>query len=136
MSRYYDKSVALRAVKEPHYNCAQAAVIPFAEDAGIDEKVAQSMAANFGGGMKRAATCGAVAGGLMVLGMYGIEDPKIINEYYKRIKNNHEGYLDCADLLRMNKEKGGEKKPHCDAMVYECVQLAEEILKEQGKIEL
>lgn len=134
MSRFYDKSVELRSIKDPHYNCAQATVMPFSEDAGVDEKILHQITSNFGAGMKRAATCGAVAGGLMVLGIYGVEEPAVINEYYKRIKNNHEGYLDCANLLRINKEQGGEKKPHCDAMVYECVKLAEEILREKGKI--
>ena len=45
-----------------------------------------------------------------------------------------EGMLDCADLLRKNKELGREKKPHCDDMVFECVTLAEQILREKGKI--
>lgn len=134
MSKYYDKAAALRAIKDPHYNCAQAVVMPFAEDAGISEQVAKNIAANFGGGMKRAATCGAIAGGLMVLGMYGAEEPAIISEYYKRLRANHDGFLDCANLLKINKENGGEKKPHCDAMVYECVSLAEELLREQGKL--
>ena len=34
----------------------------------------------------------------------------------------------CADLLWMNAERGGEKKPHCDAMVFEAVELLEDIL--------
>lgn len=134
MSRYYDKSVELRSITDPHYNCAQATAMPFAEDAGIDEKVLQSITSNFGSGMKRAATCGAITGGLMVLGLYGVDQPAIIGEYYRRLKENHDGFLDCANLLRINKENGGQKKTHCDEMVYECVKLAEEILREQGKI--
>lgn len=100
----------------------------------MSDDVVLRMTANFGQGMKRAATCGAVAGGLMILGMYGEESPAVVGEFYRRVKEKHEGYLDCANLLRMNKEKGGERKPHCDAMVYECVQLVEEILREQGKM--
>lgn len=134
MSKYYDQAVALRAITEPHYNCAQAVAIPFAEGAGINEQVAKNIAANFGAGMKRAATCGAITGGLMVLGMYGVEEPAIIGEYYRRLRESHNNFLDCANLLKINKENGGEKKPHCDALVYECVKLAEEILREQGKI--
>lgn len=134
MSKYYDKAVELRKIKEPHYNCAQATVIPFAEDAGLDEKMAQKLTSNFGAGMKRAATCGAVTGGLMILGMYGIDDSSVIAEYYKKIKEKHDGFLDCASLLRINKEEGGEKKVHCDKMVFECVKLAEQILIEQGKL--
>lgn len=134
MSKYYDRAVELRAIVEPHYNCAQSTIMPFAREAGFGEEQVRAIAANFGGGMKRAATCGAVAGGLMALGIYGVDDAKTINEYYKRLRDRHEGYLDCANLLRINKEQGGEKKPHCDAMVFECVKLAEEILREQGKL--
>ena len=134
MSKYYDKAVELRAMEVPHYNCAQAVVVPFAEDAGITEDVAFHIAENFGRGLKMAATCGSIAGGLMVLGLFGLGDPQIIGEYYKRLRDNHQGHLNCADLLKINKEAGVVKKVHCDGMVYECVNLVEEILKEYGKI--
>ena len=134
MNKYYEKAVELRAIVEPHYNCAQSVVVPFAEDAGISEADAYRMAANFGKGLKIAATCGAIVGGLMVLGMFGIEDPASVSAYYKRLRDNHQGVIDCAGLLKINQEQGGERKPHCDAMVYECVNLAAEMLKEQGKI--
>lgn len=134
MSRYVEKAVELRAIVSPHYNCCQAVVVPFAKDAGLTEDMVLRVAANFGAGMKRAATCGSIAGGLMVLGLFGVDDPQTISDYYHRLKESHDGYLDCANLLRMNKEQGKEKKPHCDAMVYECVALAESILREKGKI--
>ena len=69
----------------------------------------------------------------MALGMLGAGDAGTRNEYYRILRENHQGCLDCADLLRINKEKGGEKKPHCDGMVYECVALVEELaLKNRG----
>ena len=134
MSKYYDRAVELRAIIEPHYNCAQSVFLPFAEDAGLTEEMAYKVAANFGAGMKRASVCGAVTGGLMVLGLYGVNDAAVIAQYHNRLKEAHEGALDCDQLLIIAKEKGQEKKPHCDDMVYECVNLMEEILKEQGKL--
>jgi C_GCAxxG_C_C family probable redox protein len=134
MSKYLEKAKELRAIVTPHYNCAQSVVLPFAADAGLTEQQAYQVAANFGAGMKMAGTCGAITGGLMVLGLFGVEDAAVIGAYYRRLKENHEGYLDCANLLRMNKEAGREKKPHCDDMVYECITLVEEILREQGKL--
>ena len=89
---------------------------------------------NFGGGMKGGRLCGAVAGGAVVLGLYGLEDRAIVEDYYARLQKNHPESLDCAPLLALNEQRGGVKKPHCDAMVYECVQLTEEILREQGKL--
>ena len=119
MSRYLDRAKELRASTAPPYNCAQSVVIPFAADAGLSEEHANALCANLGGGLKRAATCGAIVGGLVVLGLFGVEDAGTVGEYYR---------------LRKNKEQGREKKPHCDDMVFECVTLAEQILREKGKI--
>lgn len=134
MSEILDKAKKCRNSLIPHYNCAQATVVSFSAAAGIDEKTAMKFAAGFGGGMKRASVCGAVTGGLMALGLFGIDDPKTLGEFHRRIAENHSGCLDCKDLLRMNSEAGNPKKPHCDAMVYESVALVEEILRREGKI--
>ena len=131
MSKYLDRARDLRGIVTPHYNCGQSVVIPFAEDAGLTEEQAWGVCANFGGGLKRAAACGAITGGLVVLGLFGIDDPK---EYYQRLQANHEGMLDCAELLRKNEALGREKKPHCDALVYECVALVEKLLREKRKL--
>lgn len=133
-SRYMLRAEQLRNDPDVHYNCAQGVLVPFAEDAGISGEAAFRLAANFGGGMKRASVCGAVTGGLMVLGLYGLEDLKTVGEYHRRLREAHSGCLDCADLLRMNRERGGDKKAHCDAMVYECVALVEELLRRNGRI--
>jgi hypothetical protein len=134
MSKYLERARELRARTDVHFNCAQSVVVPFAPDAGYTEEQAMHFAANFGGGMRMAATCGAITGGLMALGLYGVDDPKVIGDYYRVLRASHDNLLNCADLLRVNKEQGGEKKPHCDAMVFECVELVESILREQGKL--
>lgn len=133
-SRYLQKAEELRAITEIHYNCAQSVAVPFADVVGLDEDTMYRMAANFGGGMKMAATCGAVTGALMVLGLAGLDDVEMLKEIYKRVRENHEGFLDCADLLRINAQKGLPKKPHCDAMVYELVEITEELLRRYEKI--
>ena len=134
MSKYLDRAAELRASTEPHYNCAQSALLPFAEEAGLAGEAAMGVAANFGSGMKRASVCGAITGGLMALGLYGVDDGKTIAQYYQKLSTNHNGMFDCGELLAYNKQQGREKKPHCDEMVYECVSLVEEILREKGKI--
>ena len=133
-SRFLEKAKQLRAITEIHYNCAQSVTVPFAEVVGLDEDTMYRMGANFGGGMKMAATCGAVTGALMVLGLAGLDEVAMLKEIYKKVRDNHEGYLDCADLLRINAEKGLPKKPHCDAMVYELVEITEELLRRYGRI--
>lgn len=135
MSKYLERAKELRAIVVPHYNCAQSVFLPFAEGTGLSEEQVMAIASNFGAGMKVASVCGAITGGLMALGLYGVNDGPAIHEYFRKLKENHQGCVDCADLLRINKEQGGEKKVHCDEMVYECVNLVEAILKEAGKIQ-
>ena len=132
MSKFIENSAALRAMDTPHYNCAQSVVMPFAEAAGISIEAARRISSNFGGGMKRGSVCGAVTGGLMALGLFGLDDAETVGAYYERL-NAHKS-LDCAELLRENEEVGGEKKPFCDCLVLECVKLAEAILREKGRL--
>ena len=128
-SPYLARAEALRGDAARHYNCAQSVLIPFAGAAGLDEEQACALAANFGAGMKRASVCGAITGGLMALGLLGVEDGPTVAEYHRRLRESHNGLLDCADLLRVNKEQGGDKKAHCDDMVYECIALVEELAR-------
>lgn len=131
MSEHLKKAEELRAITARHYNCTQSVFVPFAKECGLEDEQAYKVAANFGAGMKIAATCGAITGGLMVLGMLGKEDPATIRKYFQSFKDNHQGCLNCVDLLRMNAAAGKEKKPHCDAMVYEAVKAVEKILAEK-----
>lgn len=134
MSKYLEKARALRAAEDRHYNCAQAVLIPFAADAGVDEETAYRLALNFGSGMKRASVCGAITGGLMALGLFGAEEPAVIGAYYKKLRQAHDGLFDCAELLRVNQQQGGSRAEHCDGMVYECVALVEELLRQTGRL--
>lgn len=56
-------------------DCSQAVFAEFAPQFGIDRATALKISANFGGGMWEGATCGAVVGALMALGLkYGQGD--------------------------------------------------------------
>ena len=132
MSTFLEEAKRLRGTTERHYNCAQAVLVPFAKSLGIDEELAMNLSVHFGGGMKMGSVCGAVTGGLMALGLMGVDQAADANAFCREIRNRHEGCLDCRDLLRMNMERGGEKKPHCDAMVYESVLLVEELCRKRG----
>ena len=133
MSKYLEHAKELRRIEEPHYNCCQAVTVSFAKECGMSEEQAYALGAHFGRGMGRASACGAITGGLMVLGMLGHGDKETLNEYYRILRANHQGCLDCADLLKINKETGGDKKQHCDGMVFECVELVEKLAGLTGK---
>ena len=62
MGKQLEKSKEVRAIASPHYNCAQGVLVAFAEAAGISEKTAYDMGANFGAGMKCGSVCGAITG--------------------------------------------------------------------------
>jgi len=128
MSIYLERARELRACEDPHYNCAQSVLVPFAEQAGMTTEQALAVAQGFGGGMQTGGICGAISGGVMALGVLGIATPRTVSAFVRRMRDNHGGMTQCVDLLRANREAGGEKKPHCDAMVFESVALVEEFL--------
>ena len=119
---------ALRGDTEVHYNCAQAVLIPFREVCGVDRETARNLGAHFGSGMRCGGMCGAVTGALMVLGLAG-KGADEATALMRRFREKNQ-VLDCANLLRLAKERGEERKCHCDRMVYEAVELLEELLPE------
>jgi C_GCAxxG_C_C family probable redox protein len=139
MSKYIDLAMErrkeLNADGKPAWNCCQAVVSVFAEDAGYDEDACMKAATYFRGGMQIGSVCGAITGSLMALGFAGLDDAQVSNDLIRRVRENHGGMIQCKDLLRANAENGGEKMPHCNAMIRECIGYVEEILREKGKLE-
>ena len=117
---------ALRARTDIHFNCCQSMLVPFAAVCGLSEEQAYRLGAHFGSGMKHGSTCGAVTGALMVLGMAGA-DHDAAQELMRRFRRNNQA-LDCAGLLRLAAQRGEDRKCHCDRMVYEAVELLEDLL--------
>ena len=135
MSKYLERAEVLRGIVTPHYNCGHSVLFPFTEEMGIDSDLVMRFANNFGGGMKTGALCGAVAGGVTVLALHGLDTPDVTAEYYARVRAKHPESIDCKPLLQRNAEAGNEKKPFCDGLVYECIAIAEDMLRKAGKIE-
>lgn len=134
MTEMMERSHALRDDTTTHYNCAQAVFIPFAEKKGLSAEQAQAITANFGSGMRAGLTCGAITGGLMALGLYDAGDAEASTEFMRRMKSLHGGLSDCRDLLREEVHGPAEKKPHCDGMVYEAVEIVEEMLRARERL--
>lgn len=92
------------------YNCAQSVLWTFAEDSHLDLDTALRVACGFGAGMaRRQETCGAVTGGIMVLGLrHGrgeAQDRSATETTYaktqelmRRFEAKH-GTCNCRDLL-------------------------------------
>ena len=101
---------------EEGYNCAQAVVLSFADDLGMDEDMLARLASSFGGGMGRLReVCGAVSGMFLVYGMMkGYSRPedmeekteqyKIIQEMAAEFEKYH-GSIICREILKRPKGK-------------------------------
>ena len=132
MSIYAERAQRFRDSAQPRYNCAQAVAAAFAEEAGIGTETAYRFGTAFGGGMRRGSVCGAVTGGLMALGLFGVSDEKTIREFQDRFMETHADLIDCGDLLREQVRQGAQKKTWCDALVRDAADLAAELLTERG----
>ncbi|MDP6546048.1 MAG: C-GCAxxG-C-C family protein [Phycisphaerae bacterium] len=131
-------------------NCAQAVVWPFCDEIGLEADAAMRIACGFGGGIaKRQEVCGAVTGGIMVLGMIlgeGKEQDRSTTEetyakgaeFISRFESEHGSY-NCLELLDgcdLNTEEGRKRVKDRDLRnetCKACVQTAVEILEEMIK---
>lgn len=130
MNKHIEKAKELRNAQPMIHNCAQTIMEVYAKDLNIDKELANRLGNNFGGGMKSGNVCGAITSGLMVLGAKGIDSPVKVNQFIKTVTTNHHGLMNCSDLLKENAQNGGQKKPHCDGMIYEVIELIDKMVNE------
>lgn len=123
----HEEVAALRADTQVHYNCCQSVLVPFCRECGLSREQAYALGSHFGSGMRHGGTCGAVTGALMVLGLAGA-DGQAAQALLGGFREKNQ-VLDCAGLLRLAKEHGEARKPHCDRMVFEAAELLEGLLK-------
>jgi len=117
----------LRATVEPHYNCCQSVLIPFAAEMGITREQAYAMGMHFGSGMRHGSACGAFTGAMMVLGGLGYDEKAAIG-LIRDFREKH-GAIDCATLLKASHDRGEVKKDHCDGLVFEMVEFLDELTR-------
>ena len=93
------------------YNCAQAVLMVFADQLGLDEKFCAKLSSSFGGGMgRKREVCGAVSGMLMAAGLlYGYDGPEegeVKKAHYARVQHLAEkfreevGSIICREILK------------------------------------
>lgn len=131
MSKHTEKAMELRNATPMVSNCAQAVLRAYADELGLSQELASDLASSFGGGMRCGSVCGAVTGALMVLGAKGLKDPSAVVEYQRRIRGRHDGMIECKQLLAANVKEPSQKKPHCDGMIREAIEVLDEMLEEQ-----
>ncbi|HOH46725.1 MAG TPA: C-GCAxxG-C-C family protein [Candidatus Cloacimonadota bacterium] len=129
-------------------NCAQSVCSAFAADMLADSSAMLRIASCFGGGMRMGATCGALTGALMILGLAGgfsVYDP-VSKQNTERLTldflaawKQKVGQTDCKEILGIDPSLPGQRElarergifdencPHC---IETAVELLETILKE------
>ena len=124
------------------YNCAQSVVLAYEDMLGVDKDTLLKLSAPFGGGVGRLREiCGAVSGGVMVIGMLTGLDTLIPEQKSKlyalereladRFKARAGSYI-CRDLVAMHPhgDTHNSKKPACKELVGIAVEIIEEIRTE------
>lgn len=92
------------------YHCSQALFGAFAEDFGMDLKMALKLSTCFGGGMRQGGVCGCITASLMVLGIalgfYDSQDRELeiygnrkTDEFIKLFTEKMGGVINCRDIL-------------------------------------
>lgn len=115
-------------------NCAQAVLVPFGIKAGLSETQCLKIAAAFGGGIaKTGATCGAVTGAVMALGLAGTGEGNSKKHSYDRsfkfmqMFEEKFGSTQCSVLTGAKQD--GDTKHYCDKFVQGAALMVEDLLK-------
>lgn len=122
------------------YNCAQAVLLAFADDFGLEKNTAVMLSSSFGGGMGRLReVCGAVSGMFMVLGLkYGYASPEnneAKKELYKKVQEvaglfkEDNGSIICRELLGLNQKGKSDPTPEVRTENYYKKRPCKELVK-------
>jgi C_GCAxxG_C_C family probable redox protein len=131
------------------FNCAQAVLLTFAEELGVDEKFALSVSCGFGGGMGRLQqTCGAVTGAFMVISIFNCKkyqdnSPRkemtyeMIQSFNEKFIAKH-GSTNCFSLIqcdlmtsegRIKANEAGVFRNVCDHLISDTIEILEDLMK-------
>ena len=129
MTTKQERAVELKSrTGDAHYNCAQAVACVFAEETGASEETLRKLGAGFGLGMGlMEATCGALCGAQMVLGLVKYNGKPIRTDaagLYQAFTEKC-GASICKEIKGV---KTGKVLCSCDDCVRNAVALLEEIL--------
>lgn len=103
-------------------NCAQAVVLAFHDEIGMDESTAARLASSFGGGIGRLReVCGAVSGMMMVYGLLrgydDLQDPEAKKAHYANVQalanrfREEKGSIICRELLSLHENEQNDPVP-------------------------
>jgi C_GCAxxG_C_C family probable redox protein len=129
------------------YNCAQSVLYSFSDDLGFDKNLALKSACGFGAGMgRKEEVCGAVSGGIMVIGIkYGRgenQDRSLMENTYAKTSELMDRFLaahgsvNCrqllggCDLTTSEGQKEFKEKDLFNTVCKKCVRNVVEIIED------
>ena len=139
-----DRVSGAKKIIDKGYNCAQSVLMAFSEDFGLGAETAARISCGLGGGIARSReTCGAVLGGVMVLGLAkssgGAEDKKELYRISRAFMDDFRseaGSVICRELLGLKEGQNNGTAPEKRTPGYykkrpcaELVGLAAELLE-------
>lgn len=123
------------------HSCSQAVLTAFAEDIGLEPPVCRGIASAFGGGIAGSQRiCGAVSGGLMVIGMVYFDDAEpvaskqVVTEKsleFMELFTKSQGTIDCLELLGTSMEEARRKdlfSTKCSSFVESACSIIQSII--------
>ncbi len=129
-------------------NCSQAILIALGEPLGVDRRTAVGIASAFGGGMAcTGQTCGAVTGGLMVIGLHCRKArwfasrraslAYALGRDFLREFEAREGSTQCKQLLEAAGVEGSPEqamasevyRTHCQKLVHDAAEILGRLLE-------
>ena len=127
------------------YNCAQSVVFAFCDECGLSEDAALKISCGFGGGMgRKQEVCGAVTGGIMILGLrHGRgtrDDRSVTEELYPGVREFMDGFavrngsylcreLSGCDLTTEEGQRRFKEDGLLEKVCKPCVRSAAEMLQ-------
>jgi C_GCAxxG_C_C family probable redox protein len=108
-----DRKESAATLFDGFYNCSQSVLASFAEDFGLDQDLAVSLATGFGAGIgKSSQVCGAVSGACMVIGLKYGSKPSTENNFQDRKEKT---YMVVSDFLEKFKERN--RSTNCKELI-------------------
>ncbi len=143
-----DKRIIAEGLFRQGYNCAQAVVLAYQEELGLSKDQLAKMMSSFGGGIGRLReVCGAVSGGVFVLGaLQGYSDTRDAEakaQHYRAVQDfakafsAKNGSIICKELLGVDADGNHVPSPRtdeyyskrpCAMMVGDAVELLDSML--------
>lgn len=121
---HIDKAKELR---QQGYNCAQAVLIPFAQELGLDEATAAKITMGLGSGVGgQGEICGVANAMAMALGLRYAADPKLKGKAAAEAHALTDRFRDCHGCLRCHDLKACKKD--CNTLIFSGVEMLEEHL--------